>query len=380
MISEGRVSITLSRQSGQPAMVSFQQPGDIGRVVHGKLPGEALKILPRLYSVCGTAQGHAAALCLEQASGIIADPQTATARTALTAMETLREHVLRIACDWPSYYSGEPHPAEVSEVMKLGPALKVALFGPAEPFAIAAKTMPDSDAAASIIAQATTLIQAYIFAEPPQQWLTRRGLDEISAWAANAGTPAAQLIDMVIRRGWLSAGSIAALPLRTPPSVKIAEWLASGDDEVILLPAADTPETTLFTRNINTPLLASLGGDGIGARLLARLVELARLPERLRMLVGNEIAPPLPSATVNGIGVGLVEAARGHLIHAVSLEQGRISAYSILPPSRWNFDARGVAARSLSQLDASVEDDRLVQAQLLINAIDPCVAHEVRFA
>ncbi|MEJ2116567.1 MAG: hypothetical protein P8Y36_01160 [Alphaproteobacteria bacterium] len=378
MISEGRVSITLSRQSGRPAMVSFQQPGDIGRVVHGKLPGEALKILPRLYSVCGTAQGHAAALCLEQASGIIADPQTATARTALTAMETLREHVLRIACDWPSYYSGEPHPAEVSEVMKLGPALKVALFGPAEPFAIAAKTMPDSDAAASIIAQATTLIQAYIFAEPPQQWLTRRGLDEISAWAANAGTPAAQLIDMVIRRGWLSAGSIAALPLRMPPPVKIAEWLASGDDDVILLPAADTPETTLFTRNAHDPLLASIDGGGIGARLLARLVELARLPERLRTLIDGDVPSQPPSA--GGFGMGLVEAARGLLIHAAALEHDRIGAYGILPPTRWNFDAHGVAARSLLHLQATGEADHLAQAHLLINAIDPCVAHEVRFA
>jgi [NiFe] hydrogenase assembly HybE family chaperone len=103
MIPEGHVHIELSRRPGHAAKVSYDQPGVIGHLLCGKSPSDATQIIPRLYSVCGTAQAYAAVTALERALGVEADAQTAGARAALTAMETLREHVLRIAFDWPGF-------------------------------------------------------------------------------------------------------------------------------------------------------------------------------------------------------------------------------------------------------------------------------------
>ena len=115
-------------------------------------------------------------------------------------------------------------------------------------------------------------------------------------------------------------------------------------------------------------------GDGLLARWVARLAELAALPERLRaVLNGHETPAPAP-ASPPGEGLAAVEAARGRLHHRVALDSGRIRDYQILAPTEWNFHPEGVAAQALA--DIRVEDDerRLSLARLLVNAIDPCVA------
>jgi coenzyme F420-reducing hydrogenase alpha subunit len=54
------------------------------------------------------------------------------------------------------------------------------------------------------------------------------------------------------------------------------------------------------------------------------------------------------TAAALGLGpIGAVEVSRGLLMHAARVEDGRIAAYLVLPPTRWNFDANGTVARWL---------------------------------
>ena len=77
------------------------------------------------------------------------------------------------------------------------------------------------------------------------------------------------------------------------------------------------------------------------------------------------------------MGIGQVEAARGRLVHCVELERGVVKHYQILAPTEWNFHPLGVVARGLETLTTKNEILLRKQADLLINAIDPCVGYDI---
>jgi hypothetical protein len=374
---EGRVVIDLPR--GAPARVAFTEPGDIGGLLRGRRPEEALALVPLVYALCGTAQSHAAASALESALGITPSPSTQAARAALTAMETLREHSLRIALDWPGFLDLPPQGGRLRPVMDLLPRLTAALFGGEALFALGAEAAPDKPAALQAIDAAEDLLVREIFGEPLDDWRARRGWDGLRTWAQESGSLAGQLLASVNTAGWRETGAVAARPLAVPAAEDLRAWLTSGND-LPLAADAILPETTPFSRNLDDPLLASLESGGLAARLAARLVELARLPAALRALVQGETTPTSHVAAGQGFGFAAVEAARGLLIHAVELRDGAVARYRILPPTRWNFDAAGIARRCLSELAAGDAAARRRQADLLVNAVDPCVRHEVRAA
>ncbi|WP_373507775.1 nickel-dependent hydrogenase large subunit, partial [Thiocapsa sp.] len=84
-------------------------------------------------------------------------------------------------------------------------------------------------------------------------------------------------------------------------------------------------------------------------------------------------------ASASGIGLGRVFAARGLLAHLVRVEDGRVRDYRILAPTEWNFHPRGVVARALESLPPGPEEQLRRQAELLITAIDPCVAFTLTY-
>ena len=379
---EGRVVIELPRRPGAPARVDFVEPGDVGGLLRGRPPAEALALIPLVFALCRSAQSHAAVTALEAALGLAPAPRTRAARAALIAMETLREHSLRIALDWPGFLELPPQAERLRPVMDLLPALTSALFGQRPAFALGAEAVPDRAAALQVIDAAEKLLAREVFGEPLVRWSARRGRDDLLAWARDGGSLAGRVLTALADAGWLDAAAAEARPLGAPAPAVLRAWLRGGAE----LPqdgGAELPETTPFARRREDPLLASLGGCGLAARLTARLVELARLPDELRRLVQGEAPAPLhaPVGTRGeAFGCAAVEAARGLLIHAVELRGGVVARYRILPPTRWNFDAAGIARRGLSGLTAADEAARLRQAAMLVNAIDPCVRHEMRAA
>jgi Ni,Fe-hydrogenase I large subunit len=69
--------------------------------------------------------------------------------------------------------------------------------------------------------------------------------------------------------------------------------------------------------------------------------------------------------------VGIVEAARGSLIHRVRIGEGLISEYQIVTPTQWNLgsgpaDDPGIAQRALIGLH------REEPAELVFKSFDVC--------
>ncbi|HZV55850.1 MAG TPA: nickel-dependent hydrogenase large subunit [Rhodocyclaceae bacterium] len=129
--------------------------------------------------------------------------------------------------------------------------------------------------------------------------------------------------------------------------------------------------------------LVGRDGGGVEARVVARLLEVARLlpameawAEALRPGEPFSIDGELPAEVE---GVGLVEAARGSLGHWLAVRRGRIHNYQIIAPTTWNFSPRDSAGRpgALEQALVGVpvgEGEKAPAAvQHVVRSFDPCM-------
>lgn len=130
-------------------------------------------------------------------------------------------------------------------------------------------------------------------------------------------------------------------------------------------------------------MVAETGATQVAARVVARLVEAARVLVAMEGWV-DAIARGEPfcaegQAQSDGSAMGLVEAARGSLGHWTTVRGGRISRFQIVAPTTWNFsprDARGVPGPLESALEGlEVGDDGAasVAVQHVVRSFDPCM-------
>jgi hypothetical protein len=133
-------------------------------------------------------------------------------------------------------------------------------------------------------------------------------------------------------------------------------------------------ETGALARQQDHPLLADrLNSQGcrISTRWLARRLELAELPSRLRREPTDIL---LAQRLAENYGYAWVETARGALLHVAHLEQGRVTAYRIIAPTEWNFHPAGPFLAGMTALGEAAD---LAAAQALALSLDPCVSYQV---
>ncbi|WP_340695784.1 nickel-dependent hydrogenase large subunit [Hydrogenobacter thermophilus] len=120
--------------------------------------------------------------------------------------------------------------------------------------------------------------------------------------------------------------------------------------------------------------------DSYMVRVLSRLLEIWELidatREKLLYLYALIKEPSYytlhqKSERVTGEGIGIVEAARGTLIHNVRIEKGTVIKYDIITPSVWNLGPRcerylGVAERAMIGLKNPIH------AEMVLRSFDAC--------
>jgi hydrogenase large subunit len=127
-------------------------------------------------------------------------------------------------------------------------------------------------------------------------------------------------------------------------------------------------------------------GASVGTRVLARLMEVARIIALMEQWLG-ELQTREPFHTIytlpaNGQGVGLSEAARGALGHWLRIEHGKLSNYQIVAPTSWNFSPRDNAGEP-GALEAALVGTAVgqngeaagesVAVQHIVRSFDPCM-------
>ena len=205
-------------------------------------------------------------------------------------------------------------------------------------------------------------------------------LDHLREWSIWSSTPVAGACAALLDGNpALGASAVALMP--APDEWIGAALVAAIDADEAFADAPDlqgTPlETGALARTADHPLVAAAiaaWGRGFGARLVARLVESARLLDSIEPAGGS--TRPLDfgaAATGADAAIAWVQTARGLLVHRVRLAGDRIAGYRIVAPTEWNFHPRGAFASGASGLDAS--DARALEADVrrLVATLDPCV-------
>jgi hypothetical protein len=366
--SAGRIEISLGIAGGQVATVGIapRQLAPIGRLARGKPPAHAVSIVPRLFSLCGTAHAVAAMTASEAARGDVAPPAERVRRTAAVLAERLVE-LLR----------GTITRLEPGQLRQFAPvARKVAAL--TRPFALAsANDASARRAAAEEIAHGLGALG------PPPDGMD--GVEGARRWFAGGGALAA----MVARADEGVAPSIAAIDgdfLSEADDETVARRLLAEGSDYSLFPDLDSrvPETGAFARHgrlARADLAGALGAAR--ARLLARLIEIAAIPMALRAADAEGESFMLDAAVTGrtlgaATGAAAVECARGRLYHLVVLDgEGHVDRLDYVAPTEWNFHPRGPLARCLAaaRLPRAGEARRAVED--LVAAFDPCVEYAI---
>ena len=295
------------------------------RVLVGQPVERAVGLVPRLFSLCGQAQGVAARLALAAAQGREIDPASLGDAARKVALEAIGEHLWRLLLDWPGLLGLPPRKDEF-----LGWRKRL----------LAAQ----DDAAAAALGRALAT------------WLA--GETPLTVDSPSASVPA----------GFL-------------PFLPAVDWAAQPFDEAFAaqpLHLGQPAETGVLARRQGDPEIQALlaARQGAGARLAARYLDLQFLADAL-------VEPELLSAWLDAapvaenVGVARVETARGVLLHLIQVNDGTVGGYVIVAPTEWNFHPQGAFVREMSGLRVASAAEAELAARRLALALDPCVAYEV---
>jgi hypothetical protein len=295
----------------------------------------------------------------------------------MVAAECLQEYLWRLLLDLPPLLDEAP---QLDEFVLLRRGFAAVTGTLAAMPGWWEKEVDDEAGWNGLAADAEAFLARVVFGMPCADWLGLED-DAFAAWPKDGATPTARLLARLSQME-LGRSTVTLLPPADETLRALVPLLESAEDFPARPQWQGAPaETGALARQAMHPRLRGLGST-VGARVLARLVELARLPARLR--AGEQSAEPWVRATAlrPGVGFSAVETARGTLVHGVTLADDKgnagVARWRIVAPTEWNFHPQGAFAQGLAGAAARSEDEVRRAAALLAHALDPCVAYEIR--
>lgn len=369
---EGKIHIRLAWDGQRIRRASLEPRAlvQIGAMLRGKSAQHAAQLVPRLFSLCGKAQASAAATALEAAQGESA-PSALLKRERLVLAEALQETLWRLLLDLPGIMGMEANPALLAQVRRR--------------CAQACALEQNETAWQHFAEELGQTVNHALFGTAITCWRDMADIEQLMCCLRQANTTTANIVLACWRgTGRWGASAVGLMPPADRASVLAAlapGWHSDADFARYPHWHGQPMETGALARMRAHPVLAALlqlEGTSILTRLLARLYELEELLARLHAAS----LPPQPwvQGTALGAGVALawVQTARGLLLHRVALDrQGMIEDYCIVAPTEWNFHPAGACVQGLAGQTATSAEQARRSAELLVQALDPCVAYHI---
>jgi hypothetical protein len=319
----------------------------IGALAAGRPAEEMLKLVPLLFSLCGTAHGVAAQTAVDAARGLDVAPELRRQRAAAVLSERLVEQLRGVVTGL-----GRLERPSVAAAMR-------ELIRASAPLALAAKgSVPERLCAIDRIESA--LHQIDLIGLNPEADAACVRFSPSGTASLGADNDIAVIVRLA-REGarYAAAPELDGVVPETGPWARLRQAGANHAWPV------DRTETA-------------------SARRRARLDEIVRLPPMLRELVSGNDDTSVADAAVTfyrlgqGSGAAAVETSRGRLYHHVELDaDGRVSRFHCLAPTEWNFHPRGPLARMLRGAVLELDRGGRAAVEQLIAAFDPCVGYAV---
>jgi coenzyme F420-reducing hydrogenase alpha subunit len=366
---EGEITVRLAcaEQSVRSVAVASSRTGLPARLVRGRVAADVQRLVPLLFSICSRAQGAAAATAIAAAQGLPSTVGNPARHTLEVMLEMLQESAWRLLIDWPKALEEQ---AQVTPVAMVRHASNT--------------VVDDGVTLDALLAVAESVLVEHVYGVPPEAWLAATNIGVLDGWIERSPTlPARLLRRMRDEAPGLGHSDVALMPDATLENLgRALLGEMEVDPEYTRFPrwAGMPAETGALARQVGAPLIAELlqrEGRTASARFVARLVELAVLIRDLRARSGGRIAPVRGHSLGPGVGIGLVETARGLLLHRVQVERGLVTDYRIVAPTEWNFHPGGPLAQGLTGRSAADPAQLEREARTVVQSLDPCVACRV---
>lgn len=371
----GRIEVTIGWRDGRISSVDIHnsRPAVVPRLLQGKTYTEALTLIPMLFSVCGVAQQIAATEAVEsslqtetlqteafqteafQTELLKKEPSASVsrARQQLLLAENIRELGLRMARDWLD------DRLMAQQLMQWFVRIRAELQ-----WSLALNAQAQDQIQEKATKQAKQNLKMTELIEDVRSILP--GQDQLNECR--------QQLERAFGDIRLNPGVSAMPALNSKAMMQLLpeiEWSLKSE-------AGFAQQPSVLGQCYETGYAISEAEDSYVEDPDAKEKARQTLPERFDRFVSallalpDQLLQPTPMILRNNQGMVLVTAARGVLIHRVSLQDEIVTDYQLVAPTEWNFHPQGTL---LSMLEGvAVEYDRLeALVNRLIVLVDPCV-------
>ncbi len=381
MTLEGELLVCLDWDGARVRNVAVKstRPLVASRILTGKTAVDAAATIPLLYSICGGAQGAAAA-CAMAAAGAAGFAADVPERNTGIVVEALQEGFWHLLIGWPNAMGSDPQVTPVTAARYLIATSTRKSDG--------SDLLGDRDAMRALAARLSELSTKALFGIDANAWLALADVAALQAWADRGATTPARLLAHMLS-GAATAPHAQSLLMPEPRREQLLRVVAPdlcADPQFAHAPtwAGQAVETSALSRMHEHPLVAAVDrtyGHVALTRAVARMAEIAELLGELAGTRSSRDPARAQSIPLRpGDGLGAVQTARGLLLHRVRLHEECVVEYQIVAPTEWNFHPDGALVRSLTDLPAAGEAEALRLAKLAAHTLDPCVACRVEIA
>ena len=384
-----RIQIAVEDEIITAVVLASTRPVNACSILIGRRLAEAMTLLPRLFSLCGAAQAVAGLQAAESALDLHVTPAQAAARRMLVVVEALEQTLWRILWDGPSRIGGNPDLACWKRVRQVLLSLRRLLFpDPVWTRVGGARLTPNRAELSAALDEIVDGVREAVLG-PSMDDGPLADRQRFERWLRTAETSAAETLRFIHDYGLADFGCSAVEPLPELDPTQFEQPLANDADYSFCARpnlAGRVGETGALARCWEQPLIVALRadyGNSLLVRSTARIVECAALVTELReqaRMLDDENPETAVTDTASGSGLGVVECARGRLVHWLAVTDGRVSAYRILAPTEWNFHPEGPLTRGLTGARVGSGTNIRQAIELFVTALDPCVAFEVDLA
>jgi len=358
--------------------IDSTRPVNVTGTLVGQPIESALGMLRLLFSVCSAGHSIAALSACEAALKIVPSAAQLGAREVVLCAENLDNHAWELLVEWPRLDDLAVSAPTLSALRTATHRCVAALRDPGWLHLGGGAPRPDRAAIERAIATLDEGVAGLLGGPLP------RHLDELIARARAGQGAAAPLVARIVDEGLEGFGATDVPLLPELPPHFYAERLSRHSDfdrwPTIDGVAAETgPLAELRTHPLVDDVV-SRHGPGVLARVVARLVALGSAPMKARAVAarlrdGEPVARDASVLRGYGSGVGVVDTARGRLVHAIVVDDGHVIAWRTVAPTEWNFHPDGPFTQGLVGQSA---EGIAARATLLAASLSPCVPFSVR--
>jgi hypothetical protein len=302
----------------------------------------------------------------------------------LLDLETIREHCFSIFSKW-RINDNQKINKNMIDLLATLKGINSTLFSVGNPLSLMDKTLQSFACIKSLVEKLKTQLTLTLIGEQFNAETVFNNTYNFDYWIKTQSSDCAIFLHNIQQSQFGDLGNVKTQFL---PNIMPSEMTALLNDDAFIAQPSHKGicyETTPYTRQINNPLIQQLSakyGTGLLSRAATQLLEIFELMNRVKsnytQIYSEDIQYNRRASIDATSAVVEVQAARGKLIHSLTIQDDQVKAYRILSPTQWNFHPQGILKQMIQALSFSNKQDLVNKITLLVNAIDPCVGYKIK--